>query len=383
LKRQRVLIVSPTPTHPPSAGNRIRVLRIADMLSGLGKEVFLLYLQKDGDDVEAMRAYWGERLLTHRYAARRRAGALSRVRRALFERRPAYVHGVDDWYDDSLDRRLEELQARHAFDAVVAEYVFLSRALLCFDDRVRKLLDTHGVFTDRHKAFVERGEKPEWFSTTREEEARGIGRADVVIAIQNQDKAFFQSISDRPVVTVGHPVELKGAASRVAGRYNLLYLGSRNASNLQAATYFMRGVLPALRRRVPEVCLRVAGGICERIGAAEGVVSLGAVRNLDEVYDAADVVINPIQFGTGLKIKSIEAMGYGKPLVTTSIGAQGMEEADGRGLVIADDEMGFMDAIEKLLTDREHYDRMARDAHDYAVHWNAGVVGGLAAAVNG
>ena len=66
---------------------------------------------------------------------------------------------------------------------------------------------------------------------------------------------------------------------------------------------------------------------------ADGVLSIGPVETIDVFWPNIDIAINPIRFGSGLKIKNVEALAYGLPLLTTPIGAEGLEAASPLGLV--------------------------------------------------
>ena len=68
---------------------------------------------------------------------------------------------------------------------------------------------------------------------------------------------------------------------------------------------------------MPHAELAIAGSICEALSGHKDVVLMGMLDDLSTAYESAAIVVNPMQFGTGLKIKSLEAMSYSKPLVTT------------------------------------------------------------------
>ena len=104
---------------------------------------------------------------------------------------------------------------------------------------------------------------------------------------------------------------------------------------------------------------------------------------LDTAYEEADVVINPRRFGTGLSIKSIEAMSWGKPLVSTSAGATGLEDGAGTGFVLADRQTDFKEAIVRLLSDPEYYRKMSDGAYDYACDYNSMITEELKLLLNG
>jgi glycosyltransferase involved in cell wall biosynthesis len=213
---------------------------------------------------------------------------------------------------------------------------------------------------------------------TRDQEEKGLSRADVVIAIQNQDRLFLEKMAPGKVITVGHSVALEDPCKWRPDRCNLLYLGSSNASNYQSILSFIQEVLPPLRNRIPHLKLVVAGKISKRIEDHEAIIKLDEVDDVRRAYEAADIVINPVQFGTGLKIKSIEAMGQGKPLVTTSIGAEGMEDGAGLAFLVANDVSEFVLAIERLCSDENYFNAVAQQAFAFSRLWNRSTVSELA-----
>lgn len=381
--KKKILVISPTPTHPHSAGNRARIHTLMTSMLSLGHEVHFLHVEKEPGDRDAMRACWGARY--HALSYRMPRDLLSRIRRRICKWLGAeaqYLYGVDEWYDPAVDTFVRDLARKHGFNAVIAEYVFFSRVLDCFGGAVLKLLDTHDVFTDRHRRYLAQGKRPLWFSTSRREEARGLDRADIVIAIQENEARYFREITHRRVITVGHIVPLEKAQWDEAETPGMLYVGSGNEINVHAANYFIGDILPEIRKHVPSAILTVAGGVCDRLTDAPGVRLLGQVEDLAPLYRAATVVVNPILFGTGLKIKTVEALGFGRPLVTTSAGAEGLDGLAGKSFLVADAPSAFSDAVVSLLSDREARQALAARAHDCAADWNRRCLAELTAVLN-
>ena len=86
-------------------------------------------------------------------------------------------------------------------------------------------------------------------------------------------------------------------------------------------------------------------------GINTGISCLGFVEDVPTFYGGVDVVVAPIRFGGGIKIKVLEAMACGKAVVTTSIGAEGVAETDEGALVVADQPAEFAGAVVALLAD--------------------------------
>jgi glycosyltransferase involved in cell wall biosynthesis len=340
---RRVLMISPTASHPANSGNRARVLSLCDALRTAGHDVHFAYVKRDSPgDEAAMMAYFGNRfhLISYTQPLRRETGArkLLRWTRSLWDAEARHALRIDDWYDESIDAPLAALRDQYAFDAVMVEYVFLSRALELFDSSTIKILDTHDIFANRHRMFLARGLAPEWFSTTEAEEARGLARADFVFAIQAGEIAHFERLGARRVVEVGHILAVQRCypnPNRAHGA-DMLFVGGASPINTDAVSHFALQVLPMIRTEIPSARLLIVGGVCERLQDMPGCVLKGRVDDLAQAYSAADLVVNPVRMGTGLNIKSIEALGYGMPLLVSPAGARGLENQSGHALLVAE-----------------------------------------------
>lgn len=273
------------------------------------------------------------------------------------------------------------LHRQYNFDIVIVEYVFFSKALTYFPPGVFKIIDTHDVFTDRHKMFLKNNIRPKWYSTTRREEKKGLERADLVIAIQDSERSFFSGMVRVPVITVGHLTPTRPPKER-GNSYKILYVASRNPNNLQSITWFLDEVLDRVSRAVPDVELLIAGTVCNELPDRERVTKLGIVDELGAAYDMADLVINPMLYGTGLKIKNVEALGYAKALVTTPVGAEGMEDGKDTSFLVASDPDEFSECIIRLFRDADLYTSLTRSAYEYALRWNESTLGALKNAID-
>jgi glycosyltransferase involved in cell wall biosynthesis len=370
----KALILSPVPSHPPTAGNTARILALGDELRRQGHAVWFLHADFQRGDAAAMREHWGERYVHHSYQRpwkkhRLAPGAIPIPDRwhGWFVRRGLAYQTLDHYYDPSLDETLRTLHGQQKFDVVFCEYVFFSKALEAFPPGVRKLLDTHDVYSNRHRLFRANSQSPEWFYTTPGEERRGLMRADCVLAIQDQEKRFFEKLSQgrREVVTVGHFVEPKPCQPSAQIK-TLLFAGSGNTLNVLTIRKFLAEIWPRLRARVPGIRLLIAGGVCEHLTGERDVTLLGVVDPVDKAYRQAQAAVNPILFGTGLKIKSLEALAFGLPLVTTPCGAEGMEEGAGRAFISASSGEAFCDAVVALCNNPEQAAGLARGAAEFA-----------------
>ena len=139
--------------------------------------------------------------------------------------------------------------------------------------------------------------------------------------------------------------------------------------NADAAEVMVRQVLPTVRRAVPDAELRLVGragrGTAE-LARSAGVVATGMVDDIDAELARADVAVVPIRFGSGTRIKILEAFAHRIPVVSTTMGAAGLAVVDGRELLIADEPVAFATACVTLLRDEVERERLVTAAER---HW--------------
>lgn len=234
---------------------------------------------------------------------------------------------IDDWVGETLMLAVEGLDKLFNFQLCVCNYVFLSKVFEALSPDTFKLLCTHDIFLKRNTGMSNAGvtERGYYFSVaSAEEEAAGLGRADMVLAIQDEEREYFASLvgKDRtdtlPYVPEKNyqPVREKPSPPVVG------YIASRHAPNITALKSFCDNLPPGA-----DIRLLLAGNICSNldgIALPKNTEPLGIVADLAGFYAACDVLINPDILRSGLKIKCVEALSHGKPLVCTAAASAGI-----------------------------------------------------------
>lgn len=136
--------------------------------------------------------------------------------------------------------------------------------------------------------------------------------------------------------------------------------------NIDAAVWFVQGIFPRIRRSIPEAKLWIVGTTPSRrvaeLGCAAGVRVTGTVEDIRDYYTKARIFVAPYRFGAGTKLKVLEAMSTGTPIVSTGTGCQGIDVVDGEHVLIADSEADFSDRVTELLRNPERAEAMASAA---------------------
>ncbi|HYU57284.1 MAG TPA: glycosyltransferase [Actinomycetota bacterium] len=137
-------------------------------------------------------------------------------------------------------------------------------------------------------------------------------------------------------------------------------------ANVDAARFLVERVLPLVRQRVPDVGVRLVGksdGRVERLADPPRVVVTGFVPEIAEELARADAVAVPIRYGSGTRIKILEAFAHRIPVVSTALGVEGVDAVPGAHLLVADDPAEFAEACVTLLTDVDRRHQLVDAAH--------------------
>lgn len=311
----KILIVSKCPTHPTDAGNKWWILSQAETFMYLGHEVHFLYINEPGlrndpavylDSIDKTKKYWGDRfhLLQVGKGEKLKFNLLKRYRQKFF-----HSHwSLDDQYPAGLDKMVNELDAQYHFDACVINYWYLSRLF----EHIRipkKAIATHDAI-----AYKDLKIGMPTMCITADTEARAMQRCPHIFALQEQEADYFQILSPKSKV-----YNLYGKYAHhsqpVVGNHKMVFLSGNNEFNQNGIKWFLKEVFPVIRKAFPDAELLVGGSICKvlpSLGTIEGVKALGYIDDPADFYAQADVAINPVYQGTGLKIKTFEAISYDK-----------------------------------------------------------------------
>ena len=352
-----VFVVTHELPSPPTAGNRYRILRYVQWLEKRGAQVVVIYCPLDRESPDPSSLENAVQDFENLICCGRSGQVVSIVSPHLesilseldgleigelivekpyegesqeeFDQR---IHTEKTFCPDALvelvlflDRRLQP------GTYVIANYVWSSRYLPLLREETRTLIDTHDQFSSKQEKVGQFGLPPD-LALTEIQERGMLLRANVIMAIQPEEADAFRSlVPERHVLTVGVDFDLpdeKAASamhSDAAGPTVLGLVGSSNQMNIKGAQDFLRYVWPLLRRENDQQWLIVAGSLCEGLPRGlPGVELLGPLDSLESFYQRCDVLINPTIAGTGLKIKTVEAIANGKPIVCWPLGVEGI-----------------------------------------------------------
>ena len=324
LTGQHALVVSPFLPVPTDAGQRKRVMQMHQVLRAAGCKVTMLHLA-----IEHSLA-WAHHEGIHD-AARLLVDEMITIYPGPMVGQPPLeggAHRLDEWWDPLLGAHIERLFKHRWFDLVVVNNVWLSKVFDYAPPGAVRILETHDVFSDRIQALRQIGFAPDFFVCERPDESFGWNRADVVVAIADKEAAVMAPhLTSASVVTLPYAEAMHlptGAPYQHPDKVRFGFYGSAHPFNVHG----LKALIAALEEdaaRWSPVELVIAGDVGRALTANERsmVVDLGYVDSPDDFYCAVDVVVSPLDHGSGLKIKVVEAICRGVPLIVTEHSAIG------------------------------------------------------------
>lgn len=236
---------------------------------------------------------------------------------------------------------------------VIANYAFLGNVLdaLSPHHTVLKAILTIDVRHQRTALFKEVGVAALESDWDWETETLQLLKAQVLLAIQEEDARVLKEMVPQcevicmPISAVCHSHTVK----QVRGR--CLFVGSNADHNIHGIQWFLKNIWPIISQSVSNCSLHICGSVCDQIQETfPNVRLLGRVDNLKPEYSNAEVCLVPLPVGSGLKIKLVEALSYGRACVSTSVGVQGLREIAGSAALVANTTEDFAAAVLLLLT---------------------------------
>ena len=358
--RFRILFISTQFPYPPRSGFETRVYQLARRIAARHDVTLLSYGASDED--ERVRELRGELAVE----VVRRAGASVAAKRA---RQLASVLSTTPWagrlaYSHELQTALDELAGRSAFDLVQLE----SSPLLTLrpPPATRVVLDEHNIESEVAKRVSESETSAarRLFNNLEHRrfgrfERHGWNRVDgCAVTSEREERVIRKHAPRTPVAVVPNGVDLEAfrPSPDEPEPVTAIFNGALDyRPNLDAALYLVDEVWPTVLLRRPEARLTVVGR-----GPPEAVARLqrDAVEVTGEVPDVrpylarAAVVVVPIRMGGGTRLKVLEGLAMGKPMVSTTLGCEGIDVRDGEHLLVADSPESLAAAILRLFENR-------------------------------
>lgn len=373
----RILFLCLRCPYPPQRGDKIRSYHFIKQLSKQN-DITLVFFAESDADVEAVehlkpfceRIEW-VRFRPYSASIKTALNCLSRI--------PLQVHY---WYSSEMQQRIDQLLNGANFDLIHAQLFRMGQYVTKVKGIV-KILDLCDSLALNLSRRAELDCTPKRFLVKLEEKRvrryeveimRSFDRGTVVASFDRDYLLKQDNNLNLSVVPMGvdlkyfHPhysdieesdqSELTKRIDSSLELKNLLFTGTMNYfPNVDAVIYFCNEIFPLIQKRFPDANFYIVGNHptdqVSRLAENRGVIVTGYVPDIRPYFDKSSVFVAPMRAGSGIQTKNLEAMAMGTPVVTTSIGAMGLEAEIGKELITADDPQEFANNVIQLIENPE------------------------------
>ena len=292
----------------------------------------------------------------------------------------AHPQPVVEGASPEMDAKIKQVLSKAKFDVVQIEYSEMARFVRFFNG-CSTILDEHDIFSIpacRKYQLTSHGLTKlwwwfEWKKRQRQEDVLRQ-RFDCIFVRAPHDKEAILVASPNTNVAVlphGCPDELFDIPLRPGSGKRILFVGAMHRVEKQEAVlFFYNVVFPLIRRRLPDVHLDIVGSSPpERIRSLardSGVTVTGFVPSLRPYYEQCSVCIAPTRVPGGIMAKIVNAMGAGRPVVSTSLGNEGIAATPEEEICVADTPEQFAEQTVRLLSDSEFWQKIAYRGREIA-----------------
>lgn len=380
----RLLMLGPQDIWGPTSGAELRSHHLARQLSAFLEVVYLCFQRDAGGEPErrALAGLGGSPLEVWRLP-RPRMYTFPKLLRGLFGRTPLPLL---NYTCPAMWEALREVFQERRFDFLQVESVHMAGYLgrvLSRPDRPRAVVcDWHNVESElmsryrRHEGAVARRlYAAQTVPKIRAAERALLRRAEAHLAVSERDRrALLESEPRARVMVVENGVDVEffseldraGRGEGGRGRFRVLFVGAMDYhANVEAAERFAREVWPAVRGR-PGLVLTIVGrsptASVRALAEIPGVEVTGTVADVRPFYREALVQVVPLRIGGGTRLKILESMAAGVPVVTTALGAEGLRARAGEDYLLAESPEDFRDCIGRLAEDEGRVRRLRESA---------------------
>jgi glycosyltransferase involved in cell wall biosynthesis len=272
----------------------------------------------------------------------------------------AYTH-LPDFAYPGMKKLFTQIVNHTHYDFILISYVYWANLVRLKPVRESiTLLDLSDFITlnqfDRTDGSVKIG-------PMLEEEIRRINLFDKVMCISEEEKWFFSKFAHHPqYYYIPFFMEKRETLRSDNTEYDIVFIGSANPHNQRGVQWFFEKIIPLLS---DSIRVLIVGPISRYINPLDNVTCISNVENPGDVYSRSKISICPLMGGTGLKIKVVEALSFGLPVVTTSKGIIGFPAKINTGCLVADSPGSFADSIHRLLSDETFYHNQRKRAIEF------------------
>lgn len=310
-------------------------------------------------------------------------------------------YNITRFYSPAFEQRLAGILRRETFDLIQLEslYVSMYAGVIRRHSSAKIVLRAHNVehrLWERNAAAADNLAERLYFNflakRLKKYETEVLASLDAIAAITEEDAAWFRQHSALPVEVVPFGIDMKAIAAgktEACDAYSVFHIGAMDwQPNVEGVKWFLEKVWGRVHEKHPSLKLYLAGKSMSdefRLPGYPNVIIAGEVENAHRFIRSKGLMLSPLLSGGGMRVKIIEGMALGKVVLTTPVGAEGIDCTNGVNILVAGDAEGFISAIGNYINDPQHCHSIGESARQLvaAKYDNSGICTRLTAFYRG
>lgn len=279
-------------------------------------------------------------------------------------------------YSDKMQEKIDELLSDREYDVVHCEFPCMEQ--YDFKNGVKKVLDAHNVEYENFRRMWKKCRSPikKWYYKKEYEkvyleEIRALSNQDLILATSKNDiEIIKRDVNDKPARAVPNGVDTsffrpKGSDPEP---YSIVFTGMMGYTpNSDGMLWFLDEIFPIVLEKIPQAKVYIVGNrppesLKKR--QSDNVIVTGFVDDVRPYVWKSNVFVVPLRMGSGTRLKVVEALAMKKPVVSTTIGCEGINVEHDRSILIEDSPEKFASYVVELLKNKKLRDRLTEEGYE-------------------
>lgn len=340
-------------------GSKTRAFELLKYFKEKGFEIDFVYEKNLDNTVKHDEQILAEKLVNNIVSIQRRPNTIS-FSYVIYKIDKIFFKKKTDITNFFFRKQFDKILEANTYDYVIISYAIYANLI-----SNKKLLKGAITINDTHDFLTSQiqDKKKNKIGEYFQNEIKMLDKFDQVWAISNDECYIFnQFIKNVKLVPFSPTLNLDYTFSKTKRTFDIIYVASENPHNIKSAKWFFEKVYPLLDQNFK---ILIIGKICKHVLDYKNVVKINFVEDLSTEYLNSKISICPMLTGTGVKIKVLEALSFGLPIVTNLRGVDGLVNKNKNGCIVCDDEIHFAENISNLLNDEVFFYEKSKEALDF------------------
>ena len=274
---------------------------------------------------------------------------------------------LQDWTNYEIQNYFDKVTSDNKYDDVIITYSYLANLIVKTKNKIsyKKIYYMIDSMFLQQYSWDKKTNKNLTLGKLMDEELERLKYFDKFLCVSNDEKIFYEKLLEKKMHFIPHFSDNKGYELKPLHkrRWDVFFIGFDNPFNVEGLNWFLDEVYPYLDKNLK---ILLVGTSTNKINNSYSNVDIiQYAPSLDEIFENVKISICPMFRGTGIKIKVVESMENGLPVVCTERGVDGLPDKTECGCLVTEDPKEFAEYINKLVKDKYFYDETSEKIKKY------------------